>query len=79
MLTVKVVTKTDEVVFEAKQVRKTRFNEPLASAIIGHVYIDVEDGQITYDVREAAPADGSDDQVIYVMNRQGATVATYYI
>lgn len=70
-----------EVVFEATQVRRVLdagqgVGEP---DIIGRVYCDVPDGKITYDVRGSAPADGSGDITMYVMNRFGATVATYHL
>lgn len=56
-----------ETMFEAKQVR---FAE-------GQVVCDVEDGQIVYQQRSVASDD--DRQTLYVMNRFGATVATYHL
>ena len=84
MLTVKVVGPSgDEVIFEASQVRKG-IDEPAAgrpSDIIGHIYIDTEEGAaaVIYDVPAAFRNDGSDVTKLYVMNRQGSTIATYYV
>lgn len=46
---------------------------------IGEVRCDTATGDITYHIRPCTPADGSDDQTLYVMNAAGATVATYHL
>lgn len=88
MFTVKVVESRNdaETVFEATQVRKT-LNEAQSagSETIGTVVCDLPIGhpmncsQVAYDIRSGRPVDGSDDHTMYVMNRHGATVATYHL
>lgn len=75
MLTVKISTPQCERVVEAKNVLFDRSKQSNDS--LGHIAIDMEDGIINYEVRAATP-DGEGPSIIYVMNRQGATVATYY-
>lgn len=82
MLTVKVRESQNdtEVIFEAKQVRKyLNPDRKDGDRAVGTVVCDVEDGKITYDIRSSAPADGSNDQTLYVMNRDGATVAVFHL
>ena len=84
MFTVKVRESRNEteVVFEASQVRKTLFPENQRNdQSIGEIRIDPLDGsgQITYGIRASAPADNSEDITMYIMNRFGATVATFHL
>lgn len=44
---------------------------------VGHLYCDTETGQIVYPIR--AVAKGGVDIIMFVMNRNGATVAKYYL
>lgn len=82
MLTVKVVESPHdiEVVFEAKQVRKTLFPDRKdGDRFIGEVRLDPADGegQIVYGIRASSSEDIA--QTMYVMNRFGATVAVYHL
>lgn len=89
MYTVKVRDKAagTEVLFDATQVVKfvSRVNgtgdAPAHDA--GEIRCDVETIRgietVTYPVRGCAPADGSGDITMFVMNRSGATVATYHL
>lgn len=81
MFTVKVREERNgvETVFEATQVRKA-LNEVQGSgqSQIGEVRCDLPGGgTVTYAIRVGSPANGSDDMKMFVMNRFGATVATY--
>jgi hypothetical protein len=87
---------TEEVVFEASQVRMARDGKLVSVELgegegvqevrgdvagaepVGHIYCDTESGQIVYNIR-ATVAANEPDQIIYVMNRFGATVAKYFI
>lgn len=83
MLTVKIVESLNfsETVFEARQVRKA-LNEDRKKGdlIIGNVYIEPVDigvGEITYPIM--SPDTPDSERTIYVMNRYGATVASYQL
>lgn len=79
---VKEARQESEVVFEASQVRKFLYDTSSRGSdnpgLVGEVVCDVPDGQITYHIRATADPSGKDEQTIFVMNRDGATVAKYH-
>ena len=82
MLTVKVIGPSeDETIFEATQVRKTPIyaGETVSENAVGHIFCDTEDGQISYGIDKEAMVSDNRCTRIYVMNRQGSTIATYYV